>query len=220
MSDKKSTEKKTVKKRNWAFVLYPESAPENWVDMLKQTGVPCAISPLHDRDLKITGAETDEGKKAHYHVILAYSGPTTYNVVSELTARFNATIPVALEAVRGYYRYLTHKDDPDKHQYDDSDIQHFNGFNIANYIELTRNEVNVVKRQLQMLIREHNIVEYSVLMDYLLDGELYLEHDIASSNTTYFTGYIRSRRHAMNDLLSLKPMPAMRVDRDTGEILE
>ena len=59
---------KNVKKRNWAFVLYPESAPVDWRDLLQKTGLQCAVSPLHDRDLNPDG----EPKKAHFHV-LSYS---------------------------------------------------------------------------------------------------------------------------------------------------
>ena len=39
-------------------------------------------------------------KKPHYHVILTYSGPTSYNVVKALTDGFNQPIPQALEQVR------------------------------------------------------------------------------------------------------------------------
>lgn len=46
---------KNVKKRNWVMVAYPDSLPENWLDILVQTGLPCAISPLHDRDTEATG---------------------------------------------------------------------------------------------------------------------------------------------------------------------
>src|SRR5699024_12578625 len=34
--------KKDVKKRNWWFVLYPESAPPDWRDRLRATGLPIA----------------------------------------------------------------------------------------------------------------------------------------------------------------------------------
>ena len=39
---------KNVKKRNWAFVAYPESMPTNWLEILQETGAPIAISPLHE----------------------------------------------------------------------------------------------------------------------------------------------------------------------------
>lgn len=183
---------KNVKKRNWAFVLYPESAPPDWREQLQQTGLQCAISPLHDKDVNPTG----EAKKPHYHIILAYSGPTSFNVVKGLTDGLHQPIPQALEQIRGYYRYLTHKDNPEKAQYSECDIQTINGFNIGNYIELSKSEVNVIIRSLQELIRQYDIVEYSQLMDTLVDNEMYLEHEVASTHTLFFDKYITSRRHS------------------------
>ena len=72
---------KNVKKRNWAFVLYPESAPKDWREQLAKSGIQCAVSPLHDKDLDPTG----NPKKPHYHVILVYGNPTTYNNVKGFT---------------------------------------------------------------------------------------------------------------------------------------
>lgn len=89
---------RNVKKRNWVFLVYPDSAPSDWVSVLQSTGLSCAISPLHDRDVNPTG----EPKKPHYHVIACYSGPTSYNVVKSLTDGLNAPIPQPLEQVRGY----------------------------------------------------------------------------------------------------------------------
>ena len=122
---------KNVKKRNWAFVLYEERAPNNWKDILQQTGLGIAISPIHNKDINPNG----EIKKAHYHIILCYDGPTTFNNVRALTESLGQPIPQPLEQVRGYYRYLTHKDNPEKYQYNESDIITYNGFNINDYVE-------------------------------------------------------------------------------------
>lgn len=183
-----------VKKRLWAFVMYPDSMPKDAIETLKQSGLPCAISPLHDKDLNPDEVE----KKPHYHVILVYSGPTTYNAVSKFTASLNATVPQPLESVRGYYRYLTHKDNPEKFQYDDNDIVHLNGFNISDFVELTKSEVIQIKIKVQQFIREYNITEYGELMDMLLDNELMVEYEIASNNTLFFNSYVSSRRHVLN----------------------
>ena len=184
---------KNVKKRNWAFVLYPESAPENWRELLQQTGLQCVISPLHDKDLDPDG----NPKKAHHHIILVYSGPTSFNVVKQLTESLNQPIPQALEQVRGYYRYLTHKDNPEKAQYSEDDIETINGFNIADFVELTKTEVNAYKRKLQKLIIQLDIVEYCDFMDFLLDNEMFTEYDIGSNNTYFFEKYISSRRNKL-----------------------
>lgn len=190
---------KNIKKRNWAFVLYPDSAPNDWIEQLRQTGLQCAISPLHDSDLNPTG----EPKKAHHHVILCYAGPTSYNVVKQLTEHLNQPIPQPLEQVRGYYRYLTHKDNPEKAQYSEDDIKTLNGFNISDYVELSKSEVLEIKRRLQLLIRNLDLLEYSDFMDYLQDNELNLEYDVASCNTYFFEKYISSRRNKAK-LLTLK----------------
>lgn len=182
---------KNVKKRNWAFVLYPESAPDDWRDQLQKTGLQCAISPLHDQDLDPNG----EPKKAHYHVILVYSGPTSFNVVKGLCDTLKQPIPQPLEQVRGYYRYLTHKDNPEKAQYSDSDIETINGFNICDFVEMTKSEVVAFKKKLQQLIRDFDIFEYADLMDLLADSQMNEEYEVASNHTYFFDKYIASRRN-------------------------
>ena len=191
---------KNVKKRNWAFVLYPESAPEDWRERLQRTGLQCVISPLHDQDVDPDG----NAKKPHYHVIMVYSGPTSFNVVKQLTESLNQPIPQALEQVRGYYRYLTHKDNPDKAQYSEDDIETINGFNISDYVEFTKSEVNAYKRKLQQLIIKVDILEYCDFMDFLLDNEMNTEYDIASNNTYFFEKYISSRRNKLKGSNALK----------------
>lgn len=182
---------KNVKKRNWAFVAYPESLPEDWKEQLQRSGLQCAISPLHDKDVDPTG----EPKKPHYHVIVCYAGPTSYNVVKALTDSLNCPIPQPLEQVRGYYRYFLHKDNPEKYQYSAEQIQTINGFCIADFVELTKSEVLTIKKKLQSMIRELNVLEYSDFMDLLQDSNMEQEYDVASSNTYFFEKYIASRRN-------------------------
>jgi hypothetical protein len=189
--NKSVPKKRVVKKRNWAFVVYPDSAPPNWKEMLQQKGLTCVVSPLHDKDIN----PDDEIKKPHWHVIACYSGPTSFDVVKSITDEIIAPPPQALEQIRGYYRYFTHKDNPEKYQYDESEIQTINGFNISDYVELTKNEVNEIKRRLQALIRQNHVTEYADLMDYLLDFDMYLEYDVASNHTYFFDKYISSKRH-------------------------
>lgn len=184
----------SIKKRNWAFVLYPESAPEDWREKLQLAGLPFAVSPLHDKDTNPDG----EIKKAHYHVILVYGNPTTYENVKRLTDSLSQPIPQPLEQVRGYYRYFTHKDNPEKFQYSESDIQRFNGFDIRDFLELSFSEVSEIKRQIQYFIVQQDILEYAVLMDLLLVNDEHKElYDVASSNTLFFTQYLNSRRNSL-----------------------
>lgn len=185
-------ERKGKKKRNWACVVYPESLPENWLDILNLSGLQIAISPLHDKDLEADGQTP---KKPHYHLILIYSGPTSFNVVKSLTDQLHAPIPVALEAVRGYYRYLTHKDNPEKYQYDEKEIRCLNGFSILDFVELTKTEVLKIKKSLIDLIKQKKITEYADFVDYVMLELSESELDVATGHTYFFDKYISSRRN-------------------------
>jgi len=187
-----STEKQKVKKkRYWACFVYPDSAPEDWQDILIKTGLSCAISPLHDGDINADESE----KKPHWHVIMCWPGPTTYAVAEDITNRLNAPIPQAVENVRGYYRYLTHRDSPDKAQYDEKDIVLLNGFDIADFIELSATETDTILWFLQSLIREKCIHEYASLMAYLQDSDLRTEWSVARKNTVFLDRFISSGRY-------------------------
>lgn len=191
-----------MKKRYWAFVLYPESAPENWKEILQQTGLSICVSPLHDKDINPTG----EPKKAHYHIILCYSGPTTFKCVKSITDSLNQPIPIALEQVRGYFRYLTHKDNPEKYQYNEKDITTINDFDIDNYNDLSVSQIKTIMIDIQKIIRDNDILEYCDLLDFLLDSELFSYLDVAQNHTILFNTYITSLRNkkktlAKNNLL-------------------
>ena len=199
---------KSIKKRYWAFIVYPDSAPDNWRDILQETGLPIAISPLHDKDIN---DGTNEPKKAHYHCIACYSGPTTFNCVKSLTDRLNAPNPIALESVRGTYRYHIHMDNPEKYQYDDKDRTTLNGFDISDFVELSKSEVHAIILKIEKIIVDENITEYSDLAEYLRDNEMITEHEIFSSHTIHFNALITSRRHKQN---------SFKVDTSTGELID
>jgi len=73
------------KARYFTFLLYPESVPEDWQEKLEQIGLPMAISPLHDSDMKPDGTI----KKPHWHVIYIANNPvTTDNVRKRIQRNF------------------------------------------------------------------------------------------------------------------------------------
>ena len=183
---------KRITGRSWAFVIYPESLPENWKQIITDTGLPMAISPLHDKDVNPTGEE----KKAHYHVICYYENATTYNNVKQnVTDRLNGTIPIKLESMRGMYRYHLHLDNPEKYQYDDRDRMFFNGFDIDFASKPTRTEINKLIREIHTFINDNDIFEYIDLLDILKDNDLVDMYDIAISNTLLFKSLLDSKRN-------------------------
>lgn len=183
-----------IKGRNWAFVVYPDSLPSNWEEIITETGLPMAFSPLHDKDVNPTG----EPKKPHYHVICYYENSTTLKSVKEnVTDKLNGTIPIKLESMVGMYRYHIHLDNPEKYQYSDTDRKFYNGFDTNKVDSLTFFEVDKTLRELQNLIRKEDILEYTDLLDILLDNEMYQSWSIARTNTIFLNTYISSRRNAL-----------------------
>lgn len=188
---------KRVTGRTWAFVIYPESIPKDYEEIILNTGLPMAISPLHDKDIDPTG----ESKKPHYHVIIYYENATTYNNVKQnVTDKLNGTIPIKLESMRGMYRYHLHLDNPDKYQYDDRDRKFYNGFDIDMASKLTKTEVNKITRQINDLVRTTKIYEYSDLIDTLDESDSVQMLEIAQQYVSYFTSYLNSRRYKKEQL--------------------
>ena len=160
--------KSDLKKRNWSFILYPDSASEDWEEFLINTGIPFAYA-FHDKDINPTG----EPKEPHYHVIICADGPITYQNAKTYADRVGAKNGVIqpVGSVRGMIRYFCHLDNPEKHQYPDSIIQCRNGFDPKDYFNLTVSQQKAFKRKATNFIRENDITEYSDLIDYLLDME-------------------------------------------------
>lgn len=209
--DKDNIEKTVVKARYWSFVCYPESAPENWIHTLQMTGLPFCVSPLHDKDIDPTG----EPKKAHYHVILCYNGPVTFsNVSKHITEPLGQPHPQYLQSVKGMHRYLTHKDNPDKYQYDEKDILSMNGFSIQDYAELSITDEDRIYDSIEQIIFENEITELYELTTYLKENNLSELKSFVRRHTYYIEKLISSLRHS-NYFTKLH----YEMDEETGELM-
>ena len=54
-ADKKYEKKRAPRKDYWLFEFYPDSAPENWREIINGWLVDCLVSPLHDSDVNEDG---------------------------------------------------------------------------------------------------------------------------------------------------------------------
>lgn len=176
------------KARYGVFLVYPESAPENWFDQLKESMGSYAISPLH---------EPGDGEKPHYHVIYRHGNPITLECMERLIpdgVAANGHVQLCNHP-RNYARYLIHLDDPDKQQFEGpGDITLINGYPLDLSRDYSRAELMEFRARIFELIRDFDIFEYSDLLDYLLDHD----HDLldyASNHTILFNTYISSRRN-------------------------
>ena len=153
--------KRAGRTRNFATVVYPESAPADWLDKLDAYHVAALVSPLHDRDTNPSG----EIKKPHYHVLLLFDGPKEFE--TQIKPIFDEIGGVGRETVasaRGYARYLCHLDNPEKAQYDPADVRSFGG---ANYFDITNLPTDDVKLLAEMMqfIREAEIYSFAEFLE-------------------------------------------------------
>lgn len=188
--------KQYEKERYWTFIMYPDSRPDNWKEFLQETGLQIGISPLHDKDKNAD----DTQKKEHYHVLLTFKGPTTYKRVAELIEPINGTIPKRVVSPIGMVRYFTHKDNPEKAQYNEEEIISINGFDIKDFDGITKTMEMALKEAIIDLIIIKDIYEYSELIEYLKNEKMKDMLDIATNKTIFLNTYITSRRHRKKEI--------------------
>lgn len=192
--------------RTWAFVAYPESLPPNWRAVLDEMNVPWACSPLHDKDVNTTG----EPKKPHYHLVLSFSGPKSYEQVKEITDKLKATVPQKCYSVRGAVRYMAHLDNPEKAQYSTSDITCGMGFDVDDALKLSATEKDQILQRLEDFIFERHVREYAHLAYWV--SKYHPEwRETLKCNSYHIGQIIKSIRNSGEE----NPL----IDLETGEVV-
>ncbi len=182
-----------IKAHQWAFILYPESAPDDWMQQLSDTYLKIAISPLHDSDINV---DTGELKKAHYHILIFFGNSTTSSVADNISLTLGQTHCIAISNAWGYYQYLDHSRETGKAKYKHDDIILLNGLLEGDIKVLTKEQERELKRSIHVFIHNNNIVEYDELLCqlYAKDFDMY---DYASNHTLLFNTIITSFRNRM-----------------------
>lgn len=175
------------KSKYFCAVLYPDSVTydtDNLIKSLAKELLTFAVSPIHDKDVEEDGSK----KKAHYHLLLSYSSATTLN---NIRSWFKAcgmpesdlhTVRVCASGV-GYYRYLTHKDNPEKAQYNDNDIRVFNDSDelFKKFSKTASEKIDDLVRIFQ-IVDELNTISFHSLIQYLMLNERNLFKLLTSSS--------------------------------------
>lgn len=176
-----------TKSKYFCAILYPDSTTydtDNVIKALAKEHLTFAVSPIHDKDVEDDGSP----KKGHYHLLLAYSSATTLNNINRwfkacgLSERDLHSVRVCASGV-GYYRYLTHKDNPEKAQYNDNDIRIFNDTNelFKKFSKTASDKINDLVRIFQ-IVDELNTISFHSLIQYLMLNERDLFKMLTSSS--------------------------------------
>lgn len=158
---------KNEKGRDWTFIVYPDSAPENWREILDETHMRWVESPLHDKDVDSDG----EIKKAHWHILLSAEGPITYSAVSKIIEPLNCPVHRKVGSSKGLVRYMVHYDNPEKYQYSKSDIVGHNGADVDSYFEMTLTARLDVMKEIVKFIYDNDCTNYADFLMYCILNE-------------------------------------------------
>lgn len=176
---------------------------------ITQSGLRCAISPLHDMDTKSDHELTDgegnvyevEYKKPHYHIIIAFGNTTTYSAALKYAHAMGCVCVKPISSIIAYYKYLKHEnEDPNEkfiYNREQDIIQHVNGFDIADYAGEDKTY------QMQMFIAVENTIDSWIqvvpdlwsLINFLKSNSMWHELRIVYANEKHFTEYIKGSKH-------------------------
>lgn len=183
--------KKEQRTNKWAFLIYQESAPKDYLDILEELHVPFVLSPWHDKDVN---RSTGEFKKSHKHGALFFETLKSYSQVSELLQdKLNS--PSHIEVVmspKGMFDYFTHAENPDKTPYNIEDMESGAGFELDKF--LCEQASDEFLNEVIDLIEKNDITEFEELI-YFARANNYLLLSLVIDKTYFFAKFLDSRRY-------------------------
>lgn len=194
--------------RNFATVVYKDSAPADWQDLLASHCVPAFVSPYHLDDINPDGTP----KKPHWHVLLMFDSVKTVEQAKEVFDTISGVGCEIVKSLRGYARYLCHLDNPDKAQYRPDDVLNFCGADYHDTIGLAIDRY-VCLTEMEDFCDNYNVLSYYALSKYARRHRPDWHRVLAESGTIHMREFLKSKK--WSDEVGLNTI----IDPDTGESL-
>lgn len=193
-----------TKARAFTGLIYPDSAPADYRDQLRDSLSMWLLSPLHCPD-PIEDLNTGALKtlKLHIHTMYLHSNTITPRLARDIFSRFPwIVIPpkdecFMVSSKANLTRYFLHLDQPEKEQFQGKPeelLTSLNNFPIELERELSRADKRQLKVNCLSLIRDRNITEYNELLNCLMDTQDWELFDFATQNTLMLQGYLAGCR--------------------------
>ena len=159
----------------WVAILYPENMVEDWQERISDlVQVPFSYC-IHDKDCL---EDSEEVRKVHVHLLLAFPNTTTYNhalsVFQELQS--NCAICKKVINVRFMYNYLIHDTEDcrkkNKYLYDTSERVCGNNFDIGAFEQISVVDKHKMLDQLIDFIIDNqftNLIDFTIGMHSVFD---------------------------------------------------
>lgn len=167
----------SVRSTCYTCLVYPDSAPSNWLGALADLHVPAAVSPLHDRDVFQDGSGSL--KKPHFHVVLKYASLKSPSQAAYDFDRFGGVYPhlpngtltdafineCLVRVPSAMMRYLCHLDEPDhivKPLYPTDKVLTFSGLNYIEEIQTETSYITTIS-EICVYLNDHPSCSFSQL---------------------------------------------------------
>lgn len=174
--------------RNYATIVYRESAPKDWLVRLSEQCVRALVSPCHNRD------KNDDGtlKKEHFHVVLMFDGVKTIEQAREVFDVINGIGVEPIKCLRAYARYLCHLDNEDKFRYNTDDVISFAGADYYSLINLATDKYSAISEMMDFCV-ENDIISYAQLLLYSKNNREDWFRVLCDNGTVTIVNFLRSR---------------------------
>lgn len=148
-------------------IIYPDSLPDNFEELIEGFHIPCLLSPLHD-----PVSDNGEEKKPHYHLLIDYgsNAKKTCEQVDNVLQDLHGTHCVECLSLKGSVRYFLHLDNPLKQQFPDGvdALKCFSGFDPLPFLgeKFTDERISDIIRDIKLFCIDNGITEYLDLYCY------------------------------------------------------
>lgn len=130
---------RTPDSKSWNFIVYEDSAPEDWKEQLIAWGCPLLISPVHNRDTwkrdDLQGRyKAGDLKKSHWHGNVKLGKKCSLKKASMMIQRVtHGPVPQPCDDEPGLIMYMAHRHRDGsaidgKFQYNPEKIEYYNGW--------------------------------------------------------------------------------------------
>lgn len=184
---------KSLRSSKWTFLIYDEGelSYDSKLKRLNDLGIPFALSPWHDKDVKEDGSPA----KKHRHGVFYFDSLKSYSQVSKIVSE-KLESPKNVEIVHsetGLYDYFTHANNKEKAPYNPEDIVTGCGFNKEKFISSCQTSENITL-ELISIINENKITELSQFIVYVINNVPQYISNVRKS-AYFYSKYIDSIRY-------------------------
>lgn len=154
-----------LRARGWCAIGFLESMPDGWIDYLEDTHIPIGLI-IHEHDVY---TEKDEKKnpdnkagtlkKPHAHINFYFDGKKSIQQVREILEPIGVKLLQPMHSSQGATRYLLHMDNPEKYQYDESEIVALNGVCLDFSKVVPQSRINEIMNEMAVFLRTHEEVD-------------------------------------------------------------